>query len=396
MAQVYRVFAAPIESPNHGTRTLVTAPHDPIASPFGWHDTNGVAGPEYTTLRGNNAYVYVDADGNGTPDGPGPDGGAGLAFESAVDFNLPPSTYYDALAINTFYWTNRLHDILLRHGFTPARGNMQANTYGLGGIGNDPVKVEVARGGSVNNITWATAPDGTSPSIRQHLWSTTNPQRESSFDAGTTAFAYTILMFSRLAPTCANVSETPHIGYSDFLGILVTTNFHSATPTMARGIGTYLMGQPTNGTGIRSFPYSTDLAVFPYTYANVASLPTPHGTGSVWAAALWDLTWQMVSRYGASHDLLNGNGAENRMLRLIIEGMDSMACPGGFVTARDSILAADQTLHGGQDRCLIWGAFARRGLGAGASQGSPSSILDQFASFAVPVECGRIFAHGFE
>ena len=41
----YRVFALPFESPNDGDRTLVTGAADPAASPFGWHDTNGVAGP---------------------------------------------------------------------------------------------------------------------------------------------------------------------------------------------------------------------------------------------------------------------------------------------------------------------------------------------------------------
>ena len=39
----YRVFEFPKESPNDGPRTLVANPADATASPFGWHDTNGVA-----------------------------------------------------------------------------------------------------------------------------------------------------------------------------------------------------------------------------------------------------------------------------------------------------------------------------------------------------------------
>ena len=396
-AQSYRVYAAPVESPNHGVRTRVTAPHDPVASPFGWHDTNGAPGAEFTTLRGNNAHVYLDVNNDNAPDGPGPDGGGALAFDFAIDFANPPSAYYQALATNAFYWTNRLHDIFQRHGFTPARGNMQANTYGQGGIGNDPVKVEVAKGGQFNNVTYVNAADGTSPSIRHFVWTATTPNRESSFDAGTTTWAYTILMHNRLStPACFSNSETPYMGFADFLGILVTTDFHTATPTTPRGLGTYLMGQPVTGPGIRNMPYTTDLSVFTRTYANLSTLQTPHTTGTVFAAALWDLTWAMVARHGASHDLLAGNGAENRMLRLVIESMDAMPCPAGFVTARDSILAADQLVHGGQNRCLIWQAFARRGIGALASEGSASSIGDQTPSFAIPSDCDLLFAHGFE
>lgn len=395
-AQTYRAYAWPVESPNHGARTLVTAPHDPVASPFGWHDTNGIAGAEYTTLRGNNAWVFLDVNADNMPDGPGPDGGPSLIFDYPVNLGGAPSTYYEALAVNTFYWTNRLHDIFLRHGFTPARGNMQANNYGQGGIGGDAVKVEVAQGSGLNNVTYALTADGTSPTILQFVWNLTSPKRESSFDAGTTTWAYSILMYNRLTTNCMSQAESPFVGYGDFLGILVTTNFQTATPTTPRGLGTYLLGQPTNGPGARTMPYSTNMSVFTRTYADMPTLPRPYETGSVWAAALWDLTWAMVARYGASNDLLTGNGAENRMLRLSIEAMDQMTCPAGFVTARDAVLQADVSLYGGQNRCMIWTAFARRGMGVSASEGSSNSISDQTPAFNPPVDCDRIFASGFD
>ena len=47
-----------------------------------------------------------------------------------------------------------------------------------------------------------------------------------------------------------------------------------------RGIGTYAIGEPTNGNGIRPAPYSTDLAVNDYTYAatnNTGAISQPHG-----------------------------------------------------------------------------------------------------------------------
>jgi hypothetical protein len=65
----YRVFALPKESPNDGPRTLETNPADATASPFGWHDTDGAAGPEFTTARGNNAHAYTDHNNDNAPTG---------------------------------------------------------------------------------------------------------------------------------------------------------------------------------------------------------------------------------------------------------------------------------------------------------------------------------------
>ena len=44
----YRVLALPLESPSDGRRTLQRDPADALASPFGWHDTNGAPGAEST------------------------------------------------------------------------------------------------------------------------------------------------------------------------------------------------------------------------------------------------------------------------------------------------------------------------------------------------------------
>jgi hypothetical protein len=73
----YRVLEVPTESPNDGPRTLVTNPADADASPFGWHDTDGASGLEFTITRGNNVHAYLDQDNNNQPDfGQDVDGGA--------------------------------------------------------------------------------------------------------------------------------------------------------------------------------------------------------------------------------------------------------------------------------------------------------------------------------
>ena len=94
----YRVHPLPVASPDHGPRALVVDPADGQASPFGWHDTNGIPGPEFTVLRGNNVWVYVDQNADGSPDGPGPDGGPGLVFDHpAAPGVVPPLSYAEAI-----------------------------------------------------------------------------------------------------------------------------------------------------------------------------------------------------------------------------------------------------------------------------------------------------------
>ena len=54
----YNVYPAPTAPRTMAraarSRIVMSNPADPIASPFGWHDTNGVAGAEFTDTRGNN------------------------------------------------------------------------------------------------------------------------------------------------------------------------------------------------------------------------------------------------------------------------------------------------------------------------------------------------------
>src|SRR5690606_14673408 len=78
----YRVVAHPAESPNDADRTLVPTPADRAGSPFGWHDTDGTPGAEFTVTRGNNVHAYLDQDANNVPD-PGfdVDGGPELVFD---------------------------------------------------------------------------------------------------------------------------------------------------------------------------------------------------------------------------------------------------------------------------------------------------------------------------
>ena len=68
--ECYEVFAMPIESPYYGERTIEVQPAYLTASPFGWHDVDGVTGADFTVTKGNNVDAYEDGDNIGyQPDG---------------------------------------------------------------------------------------------------------------------------------------------------------------------------------------------------------------------------------------------------------------------------------------------------------------------------------------
>jgi hypothetical protein len=175
-------------------------------------------------------------------------------------------------------------------------------------------------------------------------------------------------------------------GFSDWFS-LVFTAMPGDLPTDARGIATYLRGQPPNGAGIRNEPYSTDLLVNSFTYADVATLNRPHGVGEVWAVALWEMYWNFVDFYGFDSDLYAGSGGNNRALELVVDALKLQPCDPTFVEGRDALLTADLNANAGVNECLIWNAFGKRGLGLGASDGGSPNSLNVTEDFEVPVEC---------
>lgn len=170
----YLVVPLPSESPNHGAPGIVADPSDPVASPYGWHDVDGLVGPEYTTTQGNNVHAYEDQDNDDLP-GFSPDGGADLVFTFPYDPLNDPVSYQSAAITNLFYLNNMMHDIWYPYGFDEVSGNFQANNYNLGGIEGDYVLAEAQDGGGLNNANFGTPPDGSQPRMQMYLWENTTP-----------------------------------------------------------------------------------------------------------------------------------------------------------------------------------------------------------------------------
>ncbi len=165
----YKAFDFPIESPLYGSPSLLTSLADSMASPFGWHDVNGVSGAEYTITRGNNVYASEDANADNQP-GYSPSSST-LDFQYSFDQSMSnPSQYQDFAITNLFVINNRLHDILWHYEFDEASGNFQEKNYSGAGKGNDAVQADAQDGSGTNNANFSTPPDGSDPRMQMFVW----------------------------------------------------------------------------------------------------------------------------------------------------------------------------------------------------------------------------------
>ncbi len=188
--------------------------------------------------------------------------------------------------------------------------------------------------------------------------------------------------------SCFQATEQMGEGWSDYVALMMTLKA-SDTRTDARGIATYVVNQQPGGTGIRPYAYSTDFSINPATYdlTNNPNLSAPHGVGFVWATMLWEMTWDFIDLYGFDPDIYNGTGGNNMAMQLVIDALKLQPCNPGFIDGRDAILQADMILNNGANQCLIWDAFARRGLGFSADQGNSLDRSDQLEAFDLPTTC---------
>ncbi len=220
-------------------------------------------------------------------------------------------------------------------------------------------------------------------------------QLDGDLDNGIMAHEYTHGISTRLTggPSTANCltnNEQGGEGWSDYMALMITTNWATATTsdgTKARSLGTYVIAEQPSDPGIRTYPYSTDLSINPWTYADLnTSGGEVHTIGEIWAAALWDMTWNIIQEDGINTDLYNANrtGGNSVALKLVMLGLKLQPCQPGFLDARDAILKADTILYNGKYSCAIWNAFARRGMGVLAQQGSSNNTTDQVADFSIP------------
>ncbi|MCG6118348.1 MAG: M36 family metallopeptidase [Aquimonas sp.] len=215
----YRVLPIPFETPQDpgAEFVLVTDPHDPEASPRGWHDTRALTatGYEFAETRGNNVVARADLIANNSTANyraPATIVDGALVFDFAFDPALPPTNGQNQpsvgnvppAVVNLFYWNNILHDVLWQYGFDEPAGNFQVNNYGRGGVGNDAVNADALDGSdrsppNTNNANFGTPGDGSAPRMQMFRWTapvsgqvTVSTPFEASYPSVTAAFGGSI------------------------------------------------------------------------------------------------------------------------------------------------------------------------------------------------------------
>ncbi|MGU3376631.1 T9SS-dependent M36 family metallopeptidase [Chryseobacterium sp. M5A1_1a] len=241
--------------------------------------------------------------------------------------------------------------------------------------------------------------------------------KDASLDNGIISHEYGHGISNRLTGTGSSClsyitsNEQMGEGWSDFFALMMTTK-PGDNASIARGIGTFTSGEGIDGAGIRPAKYSPDFAVNNYTYgrtngmkvnSSILGIPITvanvHSIGFIWASMLWDLNWKYVEKYGYSSNVLaDPNSGSAKVLQLVMDALKLQQCNPTFVQGRDAILAADLASTGGQNKCMIWNTFAKRGLGVNAAPGGLSGMYfaandpapdlnDQVESFTVPADC---------
>ena len=221
---------------------------------------------------------------------------------------------------------------------------------------------------------------------------------DGDFDNGIVAHEYTHGISTRLVGGGAGLGgsvEQPGEGWSDWAWLMMQIK-PGDTRNDARGIGTFANNQTITGLGIRQYRYSTNMSVNPHTFGDTNGKwyndgtndrIDVHGLGSIWAVTLWDLAWNYIDKYGYDANIYNGTGGNNKVMRLVLDAMKLTPANPSLIQCRDAVIQADLNTTNGENYCMIWETFARRGFGKNASSGGKTSIAgieDQTEDFTVP------------
>ena len=468
----YQALELPTNDPLEGSQTSIVDPATSNGSPFGWHDTNGFAGPEYTITRGNNAHVVLgDLVDGFNPINHSPDGGDDLDFNFTFDPSLgnQDPVNQDAIITNVFYAVNTAHDVLFNYGFDEAAGNFQASNYtGLPGAG-DHVRVQAQDPlegppqaspypGQGCNAFFAPTVDGSTPQMVLGFCNTGLDGDPLGRDFGLSndviihEYAHGVIERLVGGPATLNLTgpivrqfDAIHEGIADYMGLMFTME-NTQAPDDAIEVGPYIghfftpVDEDRVNPGVRRNPYSYDTTVNPIDFDQWNDLDTPqlllgavttndeaHNAGEIWASTLYDMTWELIAKYGgatgaenftpgmmsvafnqdigqAVSTLAQGNqfdfpppifsttgpdfldlttGANNYAMQLVLDGLKLVNANPSFRDMRDAMMAADIGLTGGVNLDVIWKAFSRRGLGFSADRlnAGPGALPDDLIPF---------------
>ncbi|MBL4910448.1 MAG: rhombosortase-dependent M36 family metallopeptidase [Alteromonadaceae bacterium] len=189
----------------------------------------------------------------------------------------------------------------------------------------------------------------------------------SSWDTAIAAHEWAHYLTNRLVGNGAglgnNQGGSMGEGWSDFVALLAISD---ASDSMMAG--NEMFGAPYAAItyvasftkGIRQYPYTTNMAINPFTFKDVTADPEVHGSGTVWASMLWDAYVGLIN-----DDRHTFAQAQSLMKDYLVASLKMTPVTPTFTEARDALFAAAYA-NDVDDYKIIVAAFARRGMGIGA------------------------------
>jgi extracellular elastinolytic metalloproteinase len=304
---------------------------------------------------------------------------------------------------NLFVAHNRMHDFAYYLGFTESNYNLQTDNLGRGGVPGDP-ELGNAQAGALtggqpsflgrDNANQITLQDGVPGITNQYLFQPIAgafyaPCADGGLDMSIVGHEYTHAISNRMVagPDEGLTSEQGGAmgeSWSDLVAAEYLFSHGYSTGANPWAVGPYATGN--NVAGIRDYPINKN----PLNYSDYGFDSTGvevHADGEIWNGTQWEVRQALVKKYDGRFRY------DNLALQLkcaqateVASPLAPQACPGNrrwlqlmfdafllqqgatsMLDARDAMLAADKMRFGGRDLKVMWQAFARRGMGKGAS-----------------------------
>jgi len=413
--------------------TVRTGPFVNVGSPFAWDQVNAAGASSMTTV-GNNANTHEAWASPLTPGGlfqapvsPTRDytGEFTDAWnESKCDpANLVPGGNDIEYSVgNLFVSHNRMHDYSYYLGFTEDNYNLQLDNFGHGGVDGDQETGNAQAGALTsavfdetgvatgrNNANQITLQDGIPGITNQYLFQPAAgafyaPCTDGGLDMGIVGHEYTHAISNRMiAGPDENIGSHQGGAMGESWGDLVAAEYQFSHGYDNGGnifaVGVYATGNKK--TAIRNYAINKN----PLNYSNVGydtTGPQVHADGEIWSGTNWTVRQALVRKWNrqfpysdrrlqldcaqASRDasprdpaLCPGN---RRWIQLVFDAFLLQQGATSMLDARDAMLAADRMRFGGEDRAVMWKAFAQRGMGVDARTdgGDATSVKGGFSS----------------
>jgi extracellular elastinolytic metalloproteinase len=380
---------------------------------FGPWDTIGAL-PTFTTV-GNNANTHEAWASPLTPGGlaqapTSPERHYTEEFTDAWNNSrcdaaqlVPGGNDIHASVGNLFAAHNRMHDYSYYLGFTEENYNLQLDNGSRGGVGGDQeignAQAGAATGGSPSflgrdNANQITLQDGTPGITNQYLFEPIAgafyaPCTDGGLDMGIVGHEYTHAISNRMVggPDEGLTSEQGGAmgeSWSDLVAGEYQFSHGYSNGGNVWAVGAYATGNTE--TAIRD--YSIDHNPLNFAdYGFDSTGPEVHADGEIWNGTMWEVRQALVDAYDAEFpyadedlqlacaqatptstprpaDACPGN---HRWVQLMFDAFLLQQGATSMLDARDAMIAADQMRFGGANKDVMWAAFARRGMGAGAA-----------------------------